>query len=337
MIPQNDGAAAPGAGGRNGPVQSDGESLPLPGLSGSVPAMHRVSDLGRPLEGALWMAGAGLSFVGVNGIVRYLGTELPAAQSAFIRFGFGLLFLLPALWTMRGMRIGPEVGRLFLGRGGLHVVAVVLWFYAMARVPVAEMAAIGFLGPVIVLVIGGLLLGEGLGARRVMAVLVAVAGGLIVLRPGMRDLSLGHLSQLGATVFFSLSYIIAKRLSREAPASVIVAMLSVTVTLGLMPLALWQWQPVRWEQCAWLAAVAALATLGHYAMARAFRAAPLAVTQPVTFLQLIWAALLGALAFGEPVEAWVLAGGALIILAISANTWAEARRDRLAPALVEEP
>ncbi|WP_238382569.1 DMT family transporter [Tabrizicola thermarum] len=299
--------------------------------------MHRVSDLGRPLEGALWMAGAGLSFVGVNGIVRYLGTELPAAQSAFIRFGFGLLFLLPALWTMRGMRIGPEVGRLFLGRGGLHVVAVVLWFYAMARVPVAEMAAIGFLGPVIVLVIGGLLLGEGLGARRVMAVLVAIAGGLIVLRPGMRDLSLGHLSQLGATVFFSLSYIIAKRLSREAPASVIVAMLSVTVTLGLMPLALWQWQPVRWEQCAWLAAVAALATLGHYAMARAFRAAPLAVTQPVTFLQLIWAALLGALAFGEPVEAWVMAGGALIILAISANTWVEARRDRLAPALVEEP
>ena len=134
-----------------------------------------------------------------------------------------------------------------------------------------------------------------------------------------------------------MSYIIAKRLSREAPASSIVAVLSVTVTLGLMPLALWQWQPVRWEQYAWLAVVAGLATLGHYAMARAFRAAPLAVTQPVTFLQLIWAALLGALAFGEPVEPWVLAGGALIILAISANTWAEARRDRFGPAVVEEP
>lgn len=283
------------------------------------------------------MAGAGLSFVGVNGIVRYLGTELPAAQSAFIRFGFGLMFLLPALWAMRGMRFAPGVGQLFLGRGALHVVAVVLWFYAMARVPVAEMAAIAFLGPVMVLVIGGLMLGEGLGGRRVAAVLVAVAGGLIVLRPGVRELSLGHLSQLGATVFFSLSYIIAKRLSREAPASAIVAMLSVAVTLGLAPLALVQWQAVRPEQLAWLACVAGLATLGHYAMARAFRAAPLAVTQPVTFLQLIWAALLGALAFGEPVEPWVLAGGALIILAISANTWAEARRERVVPAPVEDP
>ena len=291
----------------------------------------QASDLGRPLEGALWMMGAGLSFVGVNGIVRYLGTELPAAQSAFIRFGFGLLFLLPALWAMRGKHFAPGVGRMFLGRGALHVVAVILWFYAMARVPVAEMAAIAFLGPVIVLVIGGLLLGEGLGARRIAAVLVAVLGGLIVLRPGLRELSLGHLSQLGATVFFSMSYIIAKRLSREAPASVIVGVLSVTVTLGLLPLALAQWQPVRLEQLGWLACVAGLATLGHYAMARAFRAAPLAVTQPVTFLQLIWAAMLGALAFGEPVEVWVMAGGGLIILAISANTWAEARRDRMAP------
>ena len=86
--------------------------------------MRATGDLGRPLEGALWMAGAGLSFVGVNGIVRYLGTELPAAQSAFIRFGFGLMFLLPALWAMRGMRFSPGVGRMFLVRGGFHVVGV---------------------------------------------------------------------------------------------------------------------------------------------------------------------------------------------------------------------
>ena len=97
----------------------------------------QASDLGRPLEGALWMMGAGLSFVGVNGIVRYLGTELPAAQSAFLRFGFGLMFLLPALWAVRGMRFGPGVGRMFLGRGALHVVAVLsrcsIWFFLNSR------------------------------------------------------------------------------------------------------------------------------------------------------------------------------------------------------------
>jgi len=272
------------------------------------------------------MAAAGLAFVGVNGIVRHLGPDLPAAQGAFIRFGFGLLLLSPVLWSLRSVTFPAVVWQMVLGRGALHVAAVVFWFFAMARVPVAEMAAIGFLGPVLVLVIGGLLLGEGLGTRRVGAVVVALIGGLIVLRPGLREVSPGHLSQLAATVLFASSYILAKRLSLLVPAAAIVALLSVTVTLGLLPLALANWRPVGADQLGWLAGVAVLATGGHYAMARAFRAAPLGVTQPVTFLQLIWAALLGALAFGEPMEVWVIGGGALIILAISVNTWVESRR-----------
>jgi drug/metabolite transporter (DMT)-like permease len=213
----------------------------------------------------------------------------------------------------------------------LHVAAVVFWFYAMARVPVAEMAAIGFLNPVVVLVIAGLLLGEGLGRGRVISILVALLGALVVLRPGLREVSLGHLSQLAATLCFAVSYIIAKRLSGLAPASVVVAVLSVTVAVGLAPLAWWVWEPVTGVQLAWLALVAALATLGHYTMTRAFMAAPLAVTQPVTFLQIVWAAMLGALVFGEEVDAFVLMGGAMIVGAVSLNTWAEARRGRIPP------
>ena len=77
-----------------------------------------------------------------------------------------------------------------------------------------------------------------------------------------------------------------------------------------------------------LACTAVFATAGHYAMTRAFATAPLTVTQPVTFLQLLWAAALGALAFGEPVDIWVLIGGATMIGAISYITWREAGRRR---------
>lgn len=272
-----------------------------------------------------------LAFVGVNGIVRHLGTELPAAQSAFIRFAFGLAFLAPALWGIRGTRLPEGIWPLFLWRGGLHVAAVIFWFWAMARVPVAEMAAIGFLNPVIVLVIAGLLFGEGLGRGRLVSVMVALLGALVVLRPGLREVTPGHLSQLVATVCFAVSYIFAKRLSGMAPASVVVAVLSVTVAVGLAPVAVWVWQPVSTEQLAWLAGVAALATLGHYTMTRAFRAAPLTVTQPVTFLQILWATLLGALVFGEAVDGFVILGGALIVGAVSLNTWAEARKGRIPP------
>jgi len=293
--------------------------------------MRDLTDLGRPVEGVLWMLATTVAFVGVNGIVRHLGTDLPAAQSAFIRFAFGLMFLAPAIWQACATRFPAEVLQLFGWRGALHVAAVIFWFYAMARVPVAEMAAIGFLNPVVVLIIAGLLLGEGLGRGRMLSVLVALLGALVVLRPGLREVSLAHLSQLVATLCFAVSYILAKRLSGLATASVIVAVLSVTVAVGLAPIAWWVWQPVTGVQLGWLALVAALATMGHYTMTRAFMAAPLAVTQPVTFLQIIWAAALGALVFGEEVDAFVLLGGALIVGAVSLNTWAEARRGRIPP------
>ena len=293
--------------------------------------MRALTDLGRPVEGVLWMLATTLAFVGVNGIVRHLGTDLPAAQSAFLRFAFGLVFLAPALLSMRQTRLPEGIWPLFLWRGALHVAAVIFWFWAMARVPVAEMAAIGFLNPVIVLVIAGLLLGEGLGKGRVVSVLVALLGALVVLRPGLREVSPGHVSQLAATVCFAVSYIFAKRLSGMAPPSVVVGILSVTVAAGLLPIALWVWEPVSGVQLAWLAAVAALATVGHYTMTRAFRAAPLAVTQPVTFLQILWATLLGAMVFGEAVDGYVILGGALIVAAVSLNTWAEARKGRIPP------
>ncbi|HCY98781.1 MAG TPA: EamA family transporter [Rhodobacter sp.] len=270
------------------------------------------------------MLASGLSFVGVNGIVRYLGTDLPAAQSAFIRFGFGVLFLLPVMPSMFRVGFAPGAMRLFAGRGVVHLAAVLFWFYAMARIPVADVTAIGYLNPVVLLLAGSLLLGETLTPRRVIALALALLGAVIVLRPGLRALQLGHLSQIGAALCFAGSYLFAKRLTALAPASVVVAMLSLTVTAGLAPIAALVWVPVTWAQTGWLAVVAALATLGHYLMTRAFRAAPFSVTQPVTFLQLVWASLLGATAFGEPVDGYVLLGGAIIIGAISWVSWRDA-------------
>ena len=192
----------------------------------------------RPISGILWMLASGLNFVAVTGIVRHLGTDLPAAQSAFIRFLFGLVFLAPAL--IAALRAGLPVGsvRLFALRGALHTLAVILWFYVMARIPVAEVTAIGDLNPVVVTLGAIVMFGERMTAARSLAVAVALAGALVVLRPGMREILPGHLSQLGAAVSFGLSYLIAKRLSGLAPAGIIVAILSLTVTVGLAPFAL---------------------------------------------------------------------------------------------------
>jgi drug/metabolite transporter (DMT)-like permease len=109
-----------------------------------------------------------------------------------------------------------------------------------------------------------------------------------------------------------------------------VGILSVVVTLGLLPFAIWVWVPVSFAQVAWLAVVALAATSGHYCMTRAFAAAPISVTQPVVFLQLVWATMLGRFVFGERVDPYVLLGGAVIIGAVSYITWREAQLKRRA-------
>lgn len=277
----------------------------------------------RPVRGVLWMLLSGLCFVGVNAIVRHLGTALPAAQSAFLRFAWGALFLAPTLGPLLRRGLPQGTAGLFAGRGAVHAAAVIFWFYAMARLPIAEVTAIGYLNPVLVTIGGVLFFGERLAFRRILAVLLALAGALVILRPGLRDVSLGQLAQLCAATGFAGSYLFAKRLSQLAPAGLVVAMMSLAVTLFLMPLALAVWVPVSLPQLLWLGLTAAFATAAHYAMTRAFREAPLAVTQPVTFLQLVWATLLGTMVFGEPVDPWVLAGGAIIIAAVSYIAWRE--------------
>ena len=285
--------------------------------------------LANPLRGVLWMLAAGISFVGVNAIVRYLGTDLPAAQSAFLRFGFGMVILIPALISVLRTGFAPGLLWLYAGRGVLHTVAVVLWFYAMARIPLAEVTAIGYLNPVLVTLGAALFFGERLTRDRLAAFGVALVGALIILRPGLREVTDGHLAQVAAAVFFAGSYLFGKELSGRASAAAVVAMLSGVVTLGLLPFAIWVWVPVTWTQLGWLAVVAAFATSGHYCMTQAFQAAPMAVTQPVTFLQLLWATLLGTLLFGESLDVYVLIGGAVIIAAISFVTLREARGRRV--------
>lgn len=287
--------------------------------------MQDVNTTSRDMIGIGWMLVTGLCFVGVNTIVRGLDGALPAAQAAFIRFVIGLVFLMPVVWPALRRGFPAPVWGMFALRGGLHVVAVVAWFFAMSRITIAEVTAIGFLNPIIVTIGAALFMREKLAARRIAAIAVALLGALIVLRPGLRALDVGHLSQVMASVAFGSSYLVAKRLSERVPASVVVAMMSLTVAVGLAPLAWAQWVPPTWGQVGWLGLVAVFATAGHYTMTRAFAAAPLTVTQPVTFLQLVWASLIGVLVFGEPLDGWVILGGGLMIGAISYITWREAR------------
>lgn len=290
---------------------------------------------GSTWAGIGWMLVTGLMFVAVTGIVRYIGSDVPAAEAAFIRYAFGVVLMSPFL--LKALRRGMT--RRALGayslRGLVHALGVILWFYAMARIPIAEVTAIGYTSPIYITIGAAIFFGEKLAARRIIAVLAAFAGAMIILRPGIQEISIGQIAQLLSAPLFAVSYLIAKGLSARESPTLVVAMLSVFVTLGIAPFAIWSWQTPSLHDVAWLALVACFATAGHFTMTKALAAAPLMVTQPVTFLQLVWATLLGALVFGEAMDVFVLLGGGVIIAAvsfISYREWVVARAARTPPA-----
>jgi len=282
----------------------------------------------QPVTGIIWMVLTGLNFVAVTAIVKHIGNDVPAAQSAFLRYLLGFVFLIPMIRPILAAHLTKRQLKLFAARGVVHTIAVILWFFAMARIPIADVTAMNYLSPIYVTLGAALVLKEALPPRRLIAVIIALVGAIVILRPGFREIDQGHIAMLGTALMFAAGYLIAKQLSGEVSAAVVVGMLSITVTIGLAPFAWAVWVPVALSDIGWLFLVACFATAGHYTMTLAFAAAPLTVTQPVTFLQLIWAVAMGALVFNEPVDGWVVFGGAIIMASISFITWREALAKR---------
>ena len=273
--------------------------------------------------GVLWMLVTGLLFVVMTGIVRHIGSDLPSPVAAFIRYAMGLLFVAPALIGILRRPPARTTWMLYGGRGFIHGLAVILWFFAMARIPVAEVTALGYTSPIFVTILAALFLGERLRARRIIAILVGLAGVAIILRPGFQEIGPGQWAQILAAPLFAVSFIFAKLLTDRARPTEIVAMLSLGCTVTLLPFAVAEWRDPTMEEFLWLCLVAAFATAGHWTLTKAYQCAPITVTQPVTFLQIVWATIVGAVFFGEPVDAFIVIGSAVIV----GSAWYIARRE----------
>ena len=283
-----------------------------------------IKQKSQNLNGVFWMILTGICFLGVTALVKFMGTRIPAAEAAFLRYALGLVLLLPMLKDFSQNLPNRKLSILFAARGVVHTVGVVLWFFAMSRIPLADVTAMNYMSPIYVTLGAAIFLGEPLALQRILAILLAIVGAFLILRPGFREVSIGHLAMIFTAIFFAFSYLIAKHTSGKTTASVVVVMLSIYVTIGLAPLAFLNWVTPTWLELILLFAVAFFATAGHYTMTLAFAAAPISVTQPATFLQLVWAVLVGSIIFGEEIDLYVIGGGGLILCSITFMSWREA-------------
>ena len=257
-------------------------------------------------------------FVGVTVAVRYLGTSMNPVQAAFIRYCFGIVLILPLLSRAGVMSLDRDRLGFHALRGLVHGGGVILWFLAMSRIPISEVTALGFTTPIFVTLGAAVFLSERLKPYRVAAVLIGFIGALLILRPGLRVIDIGALAQLGAAPLFACSYLMAKSATRREASSMIVVLLSVFCTLTLALPALLVWRTPTLEELLLLGLTALLATSGHYCMTRALEVAEVSVVQPFTFLQLVWATILGLILFDETPDVWIWIGGAVIV---GSATW----------------
>lgn len=291
-------------------------------------AARRTAHWSAETQGLLWAAGAGLTFCVLNALARGLTLQVPPMQAQFLRYAFGLLVLLPWIAHSGLAAFRPQSVRGQFLRGVLHTGGLVLWFLALPRIPLADTTAIGFTTPLFVMVGAALFLREASYWERWVATAIGFAGVLAVVAPRLSgDGGLWHLVMLASAPVFAASFLLTKALTRVDGAGTILVWQALTVSLFSLPLAAAVWQPL--PAVVWLGFLAcgALGSAGHFMLTRSFQLADISATQSLNFLQLVWAALLGWLAFGDVPDGYTLAGGALIV---AATAWVARRESRRA-------
>ena len=287
---------------------------------------RRLRALDPTVKGLLWSSAAGFVFCGLNALMRGLTLQLDPFQSQFLRYLFGLLVLLPLLWRHGLAAYRPRnMGGQF-ARGALHTAGLCLWFVALPKIPLADMTAIGFTGPIFIMLGAWIFFKEPMRWERWLAAGIGLAGVLIVVGPKLTGSGgFYNLVMLASAPMFAASFLMTKALTRYETTGVILVWQALSVTVLSLPLALPHWQ---WPTTAqWIGFVACgfLGSLGHFCLTRSYHVADISATQSVKFLDLVWASLLGWLVFANVPSQSTLIGGAVIC---ASTLWIAQRESR---------
>ncbi|MDF3075355.1 MAG: rane protein [Alphaproteobacteria bacterium] len=165
----------------------------------------------------LWVTATALE-ASMMGVLRYIGTGLDPLQIVFMRCLFWLVFFLPFILRSTKAMHTTRL-RMHLGRAGLQVVSMLLWFSAIPLIPLTDIAALSFLAPLFATIGAMFILKEKVGWRRGLAMAVGFAGVIVLLRPGFEAVNAGSLMIIGSASLWALALLIIKSLSRtDSPA-----------------------------------------------------------------------------------------------------------------------
>jgi len=287
------------------------------------PATPGNASSGSPL------AGVGLALIGFavfslhDALIKSV-QGIPTFQVAFFAVLFSFVPFSLYLAVARPERsFRPQVPALMALRCLFTTCGLLCGFYAFNHLPLAEVYSLLFSAPILITLLAIPLLGERVRAFRWFAILLGMAGVLIVLRPGAAPFELGHLAAIGAAFSLSINSVITRLIGgrEHALTMILYPMLANVLLTGL--LTAWVYVPMPGEQLARLAAIGALTVLGQTLLVIAYRKSEAQFIAPMQYSQMLWGLVYGVLVFEETVDATVLAGAGVIALSGLLFIWRE--------------
>ena len=301
-----------------------------PVASGSQRLVH------RPALGILYMCIASTIFPIMNGIVQLLSVRYSAEQLVWVRTAGHLVFVFALFAPQHGLRVlvTRQLKSQVL-RSVLLLASTVLFFAGVAHLPLAQAVTISFTAPFVVMVLGWPMLGERITMQRLIGVVLAFSGVLVVIRPGSDVFQPASLLIMGSATCYAIYQIYSRRVAgHDRPETSVIysALVGSIVMLGFAALA---WTPFHsWLDVGLMLSLGIMGGVGHYFVDKAMTYAPANVVSPFMYWQLVGSVIIGYLLWSTLPDAATWFGAAIIIVAGLYVGWLETRNK--APKAISE-
>ena len=280
-----------------------------------------------PASAVLLIGGAVLCFSVLDTCMKYVSPRYPVPMLVWARWTVQAVLMMLWLLPTMGMSLvrTPQL-RMQIIRGAVLIGSSVMFITALKYLPLAEVTALNYTTPTLVILLAVAFLREKMTRPRAALVVAGILGMLLIVRPGAEVFQGAAVFALGAAGFYAVFQILTRKLAGEDPRVTLFypALIGMVLTT-----ALWPWfgvpEPASWTDVGLILFAGVLGTLGHFLFILAFQRAPASGLTPFTYLQLFWSTLLGWLVFGHFPDGFTLLGMAIIAGSGLALAWYERR------------
>ena len=266
----------------------------------------------NPLQGIAWMLVTMFMFSCINATAKSLAQSLPVIEVVWARYFFQMLLLILFLRHRLPKVIATGKLKLQIARSLLLLITTLLFFTGLSKIPMADATSVMFVAPILVTVLSLPILGERVGMRRWIGVLIGFLGAMIIIRPGMGMVQPAILFPLGAACFHSLYQLSTRFLSRTDSTLTTLIYSASTGSIIMTITVPFFWVTPSPSETALMVIIGLFAALGHYCLIKAFEAAPPAIVAPFSYTNLLWATLFGFVLFSDLPDAWTIIGALII-------------------------